>query len=123
MSAQDQVNGSSSRAPENNRIMCEQEFHFITTCACQRQRQVLKTDHRIVDTCQPEGLSVLFEAHAFVYQDSDSLSAKQVGNQGGVGPVVVVTQNSVDPMPRFQSTQHLRAGRCVLPLLGDVVAR
>ena len=62
------------------------------------------------------------EVHAFVYQHRDSFGAEQVGNQGRIGPVVVISEDSVDAETRLQATQHLGARRSVATFLRDVVA-
>ena len=59
--------------------MREQELHLVAPGACQRQRQVLEADHRIVHARQPERSAILFEVHAFVYQDRDAFGAEKIG--------------------------------------------
>ena len=62
------------------------------------------------------------DVYAFVNQDSDSFRAKQVGNQRGVGPMVVVSEDGVNAVTRFQTAQHLGARSGVTTLFRDVVA-
>ena len=102
--------------------MCEQKLHFVTTSTRKRKRQIFKPDHRIVHAGQPESRAILLEAHAFVYQNTDPFSAKQVGYQRGIDPVVVIPQYGINAISGFQSTQHLRARCSVLSLFGDVIA-
>ena len=104
MSAQHEVNRRSRCAAKNNRIVREQEFHLVRARACERQRDVFETDHRVVDTREPECCSILFEAHSLIDQDRNSLGAEEVCQQRRIDPVVVVSQNCVDAVFRLQMT-------------------
>jgi hypothetical protein len=79
MPAQDQINGCARGAAKNDRIVREQEFHLVAPGTCQRQRQVFEPNHRIVYARQPERRAILFEVHAFVYQDRNAFGTEKIG--------------------------------------------
>ena len=76
MTAQHEINRRANGAPEYDRIVRQQKFHFVATSARESQRQVFQTNHRIVDAGEPDTLAVELEVHAFVDQDRNSFGTE-----------------------------------------------
>ena len=80
VSAQNQIDVSARGASENDWVVRQQQFHFSFAGTCQRQGQILESDHCVVDSRQPKRLIVDVEAQAFVDQDTNAFSAKEISD-------------------------------------------
>ena len=122
MTAENQIHSSSSGAAQNNRIMRQQQLKLVSAGACQREWQVLKSDHRVVHARQPESCAVILETHALIDEHGNSFGAEEISDQSRIGPVVMIAQDCVDAVSRAQGAQQFRAGCGVGTFLGNVVA-
>src|SRR5688572_4496053 len=104
MTAQHEINRSANGTPEYDRIVRQQKFHLVATRARESQRQVFKTDHRIVYARQPDTFAVELKVDAFVNQDRHPFSAEKVRDQRRIGPMVVISEHSVNAVARLQTT-------------------
>jgi hypothetical protein len=84
--------------------------------------EVLLSDHRIVNASQPERGITMLEAHTLIYQHPDTFSAKQIGNQSRIRPVIVIPKNCEYSMLSTQSPKHFRAGRGKSSVTRNIVA-
>ena len=89
----------------------------------QGQRQVFKSNHCVVYTCQPEGSAPLFEAQPLINQHAYAFGAEKICDQSSIGPVIVIAQNGINAVSGAQASYHFGAARGIAAIMGDVVAR
>jgi hypothetical protein len=101
VSAEHQIDVSPGSSPQNNWVMRKQEFHFILARTGEREWNVLKANHSVVDACQPERSAIEFEAHTLVDQYVNSLGPEEVRYQVGVCPMIMISEDSENAVASF----------------------
>jgi hypothetical protein len=121
VTAENQIDSSASGAPQNNRIVCQQQLKLVLARAGQSEWQVFESHHRVIDSRKPESSAFILETHALVDENSYSFRAEEVGDQRCIGPVIVISQDCVNSMTRAQFPQQLSARRRIFALLGNII--
>jgi hypothetical protein len=64
---------------------------------------------------------MFLKPHSLVNQNCNSFRSKKVGNQGGVGPMIVIAENCEDSVAGCKTPKQFGAGGGEPALMGNVV--
>src|SRR5574339_452344 len=96
VAAECEVDIGAGRAPEYDRVVCEEELELIGESPFQRRRQVCLAHHVVVDAAEPEWGGGRLEPETFVDEHADAVTFEMPGHCLGVRPVIMVAEASIE---------------------------